>query len=149
MSHHLLLILHIFAATIWVGGHTYLIFRVFPKVLRHKDTEGLLAFEKSYEPLGMSALVILVITGAWMATQYGISLNDIFSFSGPIERVVSLKLLLLLCTIGVAISAQTRVIPTLRSSPAQLPSMAVHATAVTGLAIAMMALGTFIRYGGL
>src|SRR5699024_4959709 len=90
MSHHLLLILHIFAATIWVGGHTYLIFRVFPKVLRHKDTEGLLAFEKSYEPLGMSALVILVITGAWMATQYGISLNDIFSFSGPIERLVSL-----------------------------------------------------------
>lgn len=149
MSHHLLLILHLFAATIWVGGHTYLVIRVFPSVLKHKDTEALLAFEKSYEPLGMSALAILVITGIWMATQYNIALSDIFSFSSPIERVISLKLLLLLATIGFAISAQTRVIPTLSSSPAKLPSMAAHAAAVTVLAITMMVLGTFVRYGGI
>src|SRR5690625_7584494 len=82
----------------------------------------------------MSALVVLAITGIWMATQYNIALSDIFSFSSPIERVASLKLLLLLATIGFAISAQTRVIPTLSSSPAKLPSMAAHAAAEIGRA---------------
>lgn len=149
MSHHLSLILHLFSATIWVGGHTYLVLRVFPQVLKHQDNERLLAFEKSYEPLGMSALIVLIITGIWMSAQYGIALRDIFSFSNPIESVVSLKLLLLLGTIGFAISAQTRIIPSLKSSPAKLTAMAFHAAAVTLFAIAMMVLGSFVRYGGI
>jgi len=149
MSHHVLLVLHIFAATIWVGGHTYLVLRLFPKILREKDTALLLAFERNYEPLGMSALAVLIITGVWMSAQYGVAVGDLFTFTHPIERVVSLKVLLLLTTIAFAVSAQTRVIPTLTKSPAKLSSMAVHATAVTLLAITMMVLGTFIRYGGL
>lgn len=149
MSHHLLLILHLLAATIWVGGHIYLMLRIFPKVLKQKDTELLLAFEQSYEPIGIGALIVLVITGVGMAHQYGVGLSDLFSFSSSIEQVISLKTLLLLGTIGFAISAQTRVIPTLKHSPAKLSEMALHATSVTLLAIAMLVLGTFIRYGGM
>lgn len=149
MSYHLLLILHLLAATLWVGGHIYLMLRIFPKALRQKDTQLLLTFEQSYEPIGIGALIVLVITGGWMAHQYGVALNDLFSFSGPIEQVISLKALLLLVTIGFAISAQTRVMPELKHSPARLPAMALHATAVTLLAIAMLVLGTFIRYGGI
>lgn len=149
MSHHILLVLHLLAATIWVGGHTYLVLRVFPKALKQKDTQLLLTFEKSYEPIGMGALIVLIITGGWMAHQYGIGLSDVFSFSNPIERVISLKLLLLVATVGFAISAQTRVIPALKHSPTKLPEMALHAVSVTLLAIGMLVLGTFVRYGGI
>lgn len=149
MNHHLLLILHLFAAAIWVGGHTYLTLRLLPTVLKQKDSGTLLAFEKRYEPLGMSALLVLVITGITMATQYGINISELLSFKGPIGKVVSLKLWLLFGTIAFALSAQLWVIPSLARSSEKLSLMAVHVIGVTLLGILMMILGTFIRYGGL
>lgn len=148
MNHHLLLIIHLIAATIWVGGHLYLALRVLPGVLKNKDAERLLKFEKSFEPLGMPALLLLVITGVWMSLQFGISWDQWFSFSSPLEQVVSTKLLLLLSTILFAISAQTRVLPKLRKGQNKLPEMAVHITAVNLLGIALLIMGTFMRYGG-
>lgn len=148
MSHHLLLILHLIAASIWVGGHIYLIICLFPGILKRKDTATLLAFEKRYEPLGLASLLLLVITGFWMAFDYGITLSDLFQFSTSIERVVSTKLLLLLATIGFALSAQLRVFPSLKKSPKKLTEMAIHATAVSLLGIALLVLGSFVRYGG-
>ena len=148
MNHHLLLIIHLIAATIWVGGHLYLTLRVLPGVLKNKDAERLLKFEKSFEPLGMPALLLLVITGVWMSLQFGISWDQWFSFSSPLEQVVSTKLLLLLSTILFAISAQTRVLPKLRKGQNKLPEMAVHITAVNLLGIALLIMGTFMRYGG-
>src|SRR5690606_18007789 len=114
MSHHLLLIIHLTAAAVWVGGHLYLALCVLPGVLRNKDTGQLLHFEKSFEPLGIPALLLLVVSGIWMSLQFGISWGEWFSFSTPVERVVSIKLLLLLTTVLLAISAQTRVLPKLR-----------------------------------
>ena len=46
MSHHLLLILHLLGSAIWVGGHLILSFIILPEVLRKKDPEILLKFEK-------------------------------------------------------------------------------------------------------
>lgn len=149
MNHHLLLIVHLFAATVWVGGHVYIAVRILPKVLKSKDVELLLAMEKSYEPLGMVALLLLVVTGIAMALQFGIGWHQWFSFSSPIERVVSIKLMLLLATLFLAISAQTRVIPRLKSQPHKLVEMAVHVIAVTIFGLAMLVLGTFVRYGGI
>lgn len=131
MNHHLLLIIHLLSATVWVGGHLYLVTCLLPGVLKRKDAKRLLAFEKSFEPLGIPALILLVVTGFWMAIQLGVGFSDLFSFSFPIERVVSIKLILLIVTVLFAISAQTRVIPKLRKSPKKLPEMAVHAICVT------------------
>lgn len=149
MNHHLLLVLHLLAATIWVGGHLYLLIRIFPQVLKNNDAARLLAFEKSFEPLGMSALLVLVLTGLAMAAQYGVGWQQFFSFSSPIERVVSLKLLLLFLTIGFAMSAMFRVIPHIERSSAKLKEMAFHAGGVTVIAIAMLILGSYVRYGGI
>lgn len=149
MNHHLLLILHLLAATIWIGGHLYIAIRVLPKALKAKDCTELLAMEKSYEPLGMSALAILIITGIWMTLQFGISLDQWFSFSNPIEQVTSTKLLLLFSTFLLAMSAQARVIPKLKSNPKKLTEMAVHIFAVTLIGIGMLVLGSFVRYGGI
>lgn len=150
MSHHLLLILHLICATIWIGGHLYLSICLLPKILRRKDVTLLLSYEKSFEPLGMSALLLLVFTGIWMTLQYGVSISQWFSFSSPIERVFSVKLILLFTTILFALSAQIRVLPKLRNNNIRkLPEMAFHIIAVTIIGIVMLILGTFVRYGGI
>lgn len=149
MHHHLLLIIHLLAATVWVGGHLYIAIRILPKTLKSKDCSILLAAEKSYEPLGLTSLLLLVITGVWMTLQFGISWRQWFSFSSPIERVTSTKLLLLFSTLLLAISAQTRVIPKLQTHSHKLIEMAVHIIGVTLIGVAMLVLGSFVRYGGL
>lgn len=149
MNHHLLLIIHILAATVWVGGHLYLIISILPNVLKTRNATKLLAFEKSFEPLGITALVFLVISGFWMMFQFGIRIKDIFDFATPIERVTSTKIILLITTILFALSAQFRVIPSLKHSPKKLPEMAIHAVCVTLIGAAMLVLGTFVRYGGI
>lgn len=149
MNHHLLLIIHLICATIWIGGHLYMVVCQLPGILKRKDTQTLIDFEKRYEPLGMSSLILLVITGFWMAFQFGIGWKDLFSFSTPIERVVSTKLILLLVTVAFALSAQFRLFPTFKTSPKKLPEMAVHAICVTLIGITMLILGSFIRYGGI
>ncbi len=149
MNHHLLLIIHLICATVWVGGHLYLSFCILPAVLRKNNPRPLLVFEKNYAPLGMTALVLLVITGIGMTLEFGIKPKDWFSFSSPIEKVTSTKLLLLFSTVLFALSAQLRIIPKLRTHPGKLWEMAVHVICVTLIGIAMLVLGSFVRYGGL
>ncbi|RZJ81996.1 MAG: copper resistance protein CopD [Flavobacterium sp.] len=149
MSHHLLLIIHLICATIWVGGHLFIAIRILPKALRLKNCDELLAMEKSFEPIGMPALLLLVTTGIWMTLQFGIDWRQWFSFSNPIERVTSTKLLLLISTLLLAISAQTRVIPKLKANPNKLVEMGIHIIAVTLIGVVMLILGSFVRYGGI
>src|SRR5215831_11519495 len=148
MNHHLLLIIHLLCATIWVGGHLVLTIRYLPEALKEQDQNVILNFEKKYEPIGMTALILLVITGIMMAYKYGVSIEYWFQFSNPIEKVVSAKLLLLILTVAFALSAQFRVIPQLRKSPRKLTEMAFHIISVTAIGILMVVFGSFIRFGG-
>ena len=148
--HHLLLIIHLIAATIWVGGHLILAIGYMPRALKYKDFSYIGNFEKKYEPIGMPSLLLLVITGISMAYEYDVGLKSWFSFSNSIEIVVSLKLSCLLLSVCFAISAQTRVLPKLRKGNLnKLPEMAVHITSVTLLGVTMLVLGSFVRYGGI
>lgn len=149
-THHILLVLHLIAATIWVGGHLVLAIGYLPKALKHKDFSYIGNFEKTYEPIGMPSLAVLVITGILMAYDYNAGFSSWFSFATPIERVVSLKLIFLLTTICFAISAQTRVLPKLRKGQLnKLPEMAVHIICVTLIGVLMVILGSLVRIGGL
>ena len=148
--HHLLLIIHLIAATIWVGGHLVLAIGYMPRALKYKDFSYIGNFEKKYEPIGMPSLLLLVITGISMAYDYDAGLKSWFSFSNSIETVVSLKLSCLLLSVCFAISAQMRVLPKLRKGNlSKLPEMAVHITSVTLLGVTMVILGSFVRYGGI
>lgn len=147
MPHHLLLILHLLGATIWVGGHLVLAVGILPEVLKKKDPEILLSFERKFEKIGIPALVIMVISGIWMAYQFGIGISQWFHFKNPIETVVSLKLALLFITVIFALSANIFVLPKL--SPKKLPLMAFHIICVTILGVLMLILGSFVRYGGI
>ncbi len=147
MSHHLLLVLHLIGATIWVGGHLILAMGILPEVLKKKDPQILLNFEKKYEKIGMPALLVMVITGIWMSVQFGIGFSQWFHFDNPLETVVSLKLLLLFTTILFALSANIFVLPKL--SPKNLNLMAYHIISVTTIGVLMLILGSFVRYGGI
>lgn len=148
-THHILLVLHLIAATIWVGGHLVLAIGYLPKALKRKDFSYIGNFEKTYEPIGMPSLAVLIITGILMAYDYNAGFSSWFSFATPIERVVSLKLIFLLTTICFAISAQTRVLPKLRKGQLnKLPEMAVHIICVTFIGVLMVILGSLVRIGG-
>src|SRR5690606_32730366 len=111
--HHILLIIHLVCATIWVGGHLFVAIRVLPKALREKDVAGLKSFKEKFEPLGMPSLIFLVVTGIWMAYDYNAILSTWFSFSNNIERVISIMLFLLLVTFVLAVLVNRIIFPKL------------------------------------
>lgn len=147
MKHHLLLIIHLFAATIWIGGHLVLCIGYMPRALKQKDPSIITSFEKSYEKIGLPALLLLVISGVMLSYNYDVKVTDWFSFKGAIETVISIKLTLLLCTLALAIHARLFIIPKL--SVKNLTLMGLHIIAITIIGITMMVVGTFVRFGGI
>ena len=145
--HHLLLIIHLIAATIWIGGHLTLSIVFLPVALRQKEPQIILNFERKFEPLGISALIALVITGIWMAYDFGVSYESWFNFIGSLEKVVSIKLLLLMLTIILALYTQIYVIPNLNKY--NINKIAFSIISVTLIGITMLILGSTIRYGGI
>lgn len=143
------LVLHLIAATIWVGGHMLLLICYVPTAVKQKDKYIILNFEKKYEKLGMTALAILVTTGIGMATDYGIMPSEWLDFKDPIERVVSSKLVLLFLTLSLALSAQLNVIPRLKADNNYLLPLIYHIAFVTAIGISMLIVGTFVRFGGI
>lgn len=148
--HHIYLIIHLLSATIWVGGHLILSIAYLPKALKYKDFSYISRFEQVYEPIGMPALLFLVITGVLMASNFGIRLSQWFSFSNPMATGVSLKLILLLTTVCFAVSAQFWVLPRLRKGDNRyLPLMAFHIISVTLIGMTMLVIGSYFREGGI
>ncbi len=145
--HHFFLIVHVLAAAVWVGGHLVLSVAVLPKAIRLKDPTLIVAFEKVYEKTGLTSLLFLVITGITMSFMYGVKPADWFAFNGAIETVISIKLLLLFCTIGLAVHARLFIVPRLSASKIWL--MAFHILAITLIGVGMLTLGTFVRFGGI
>ena len=145
--HHFILIIHLLAATVWVGGHLLLAICYLPTALKKKDPHIILNFERKFETLGMSSLVTLVITGIWMAYDFGVTIDTWFTFSGSFEKVVSAKLLLLFLTIICALVAQFRIIPNLNEF--NIKKMAVLIITVTLIGVTMLILGSTLRYGGI
>ena len=87
MQHHIYLVLHLLAATIWVGGHFFLILRILPSTLQQKDISILSDFRLKFGKIGMHSLLILVVTGILLAYDYNVPISDWFSFSNPIEKL--------------------------------------------------------------
>ncbi|MBS7253560.1 copper resistance protein CopD [Flavobacterium branchiicola] len=145
--HHFVLVIHLLAATVWVGGHLMLSICYLPLALKKKDPQIILNFERKFEALGMSSLVLLILSGIWMAFDFGVTFETWFSFSGGFEKVVSIKLLLLFLTFICAICAQFFVLPNLNEN--NIKRMAVIIISVTTIAVTMLILGSTLRYGGI
>ncbi len=144
---HIYLIIHLIAASIWVGGHLILLLRYLPQALRENNPTIIQAFEKEFEPIGIPALFLQIITGILMAYHYNVTFVKWFSFSNSIEKVVSIKLILLFLTLGLAIHARLFIITKLSNK--NLVQLGIHIFLVNIIAIAMLVMGTFIRLGGI
>lgn len=145
MLHKWLVILHVLGATIWVGGHLILSVRLLPESLRKKDPDTIKAFEQKYEPIGIPSLVLQVITGVWMALH---SYNsNLIGFANGIDTAISVKLILLLTIVLLAIHARFFILPKL--SAGNLVLLAGYIIMVTLISVVLLYLGVSIRFGGI
>ncbi|MDO5607472.1 MAG: CopD family protein [Capnocytophaga sp.] len=137
-----LLLLHLLGASVWVGGHLLLLLRYLPEALKSKNPAVVQAFEKKYEPIGIPALLLQVITGIFLGMKYDVKW---FSFASQFDMVFNLKLITLALTLLLAIHARFFIIPKLNEK--NLNSLALHIGMVSVLAFIFVFLGVTFRYG--
>jgi putative copper export protein len=138
-----IVLLHILAATVWVGGHLILVSTILPETFKKKDIKVLLNFEQKYERIGMPSLLILVISGLYLAHTLLPNFSQWFTFETHIAKHVTIKLILLLSTILLALNARFRLIPNLTIKT--LPILTVHIIAVTIISMLFVATGLSLR----
>jgi putative copper export protein len=138
-----LILLHVLGATIWTGGHLVLSVCILPRALAEKDPTIVTAFEERFEKLGLPALLVQVVTGPLLAFHHVPYAADWFAFNGTKETLIATKLLLLAATLGLALHARLRVLPTLTESRLRL--LAWHIVPVTVLSVLFVVVGVFIR----
>lgn len=137
-----LLFLHILGACMWVGGHLILLFVIFPEAKRRQSPEYLLKFEKNYERLGMPALFIQLITGAFLFVNL-LSTTD-FNFTHPLAYKLYIKLGLLFATFAIATHARFFVLKNLTVE--KLPAMHRHVVAVTIISLLFILAGLNFKH---
>ena len=141
------LILHLLGASVWVGGHLYLLIRLMPRFISDDDVAGFLAFEKSYEPLGISALIIQVATGLYMMN----AIAPIGLWGEPMGFLTALihgKLTWLGLTILTALHARFRVVNKLQNNTYNkntLKIMGIHVALICLLSVAFVVTGAFFH----
>ena len=147
MKHQIYLIIHLLAATIWVGGHLLLLLRYVPKAIKSKSLEELSAFRKNFEPVGIPSLFILILTGILMAYDYNITFEKWFLFENSIEKIVSIKLILLFISLTLAFITIKFVLPSINKISPFILYFIIFL--VTTIAVTMLVLGSLVRIGGL
>jgi len=140
-----ILILHLLGATVWTGGHLILTLVVLPKALLSRNIDGLMQFEQLFERVGMPALVLQISTGLWMAYQLLPNIAAWFKLDNDFSILISLKLLLLLMTVLVALHARFYRIP--RLSVQTLKGFSINIILVTLFSVAFVVVGTLFRTG--
>ena len=140
-----ILILHLLGATVWTGGHLILTLVVLPKALSSRNIDGLMQFEQLFERVGMPALVLQIITGLWMAYQLLPNIAAWFKLDNDFSILITLKLLLLLMTVLVALHARFYRIP--RLSIHTLKGFSINIILVTLFSVAFVVVGTLFRTG--
>lgn len=138
----ILVFIHIIAASIWVGGHLILAIRFLPKALKKNNFSIIENFEKAYEPIGLPALLTLVVTGLWLTFIRLPNFTDWFTFQEHFSKHILLKLFFLLTTLGLAIHARFFLIP-----KKKIKLLAIHIVLVTLVAVFFVLVGVSLRTG--
>ncbi len=144
MELKILIILHTLGATVWIGGHLILTATFLPRAWKSGDHKIITVFEESFERIGIPSLLVQVITGLRMATIY-VPFSDWFDFSDALSRLVSFKIILLVCTIALAVHARFFIIPKLDDT--KIPLLGSHIIAVTVISLLFLVTGLSFRLG--
>lgn len=143
MEFKFLIVFHMTGACVWVGGHLILAATILPKALKLKDPSIISGFESMFEKIGIPSLIIQVITGIRMS-MIKLPVSQWFDFSNQISALISLKIILLLMTIALAIHARLFIIPKLDAG--QIVKLGWHIAGVTFIAVLMLLAGLSFRY---
>jgi putative copper export protein len=141
--YYYILVLHVLGATVWTGGHLVLSLGVLPRAWRSRDPELITRFEGPFEKVGIPALLIQVLTGLWLADRFIPDWGDWFGFEGHLQASLTLKFLLLVSTLILAVHARLRLVPKLK--PQNMGFLAAHILAVTVLGVLFILVGVGIR----
>ncbi|AFM12739.1 CopD family protein [Turneriella parva] len=147
MNYPFVLAVHLLCATIWTGGHIVLFSAVLLPALKSRDHTRITDFEKYFERVGVPALLLLILTGIWLAYQQVPDISLWFSLNSAGSRTIATKLVLLALTLGLALHARLRIIPGLTA--ASLGNLAIHITLVTVISILFALTGLLHRFGGI
>ncbi|MCB1601350.1 MAG: hypothetical protein KDI66_15135 [Xanthomonadales bacterium] len=146
MSHHALLVLHLLAAAVWVGGYVFLVLGYAPEALRTRDPRGLIDAHARLQRVGLPALVVVIVSGLWLAWNWLPDSTLWFESSLPIANVILAKLGLLALTLLLLTYLRLRVLPTLM--PARISRLALVLSLIALVGVAAAAIGPSFRYGG-
>ena len=138
-----IIFIHILAATIWTGGHLILSLGFLPRALKKRDFGIIERFEAQYEPIGLPALLVLVLSGIYITTVYAPDLL-LLDWSDHYTRHILMKFVLLIITIFLAVHARFVLIP-----KKSLVPLAIHIISVTLLSVVFVLLGFSARSGGI
>ncbi len=144
-TYAIVLLAHVLGATLWAGGHLVLALGVLPAALRARDPAPVQAFEERYERLGIPAWLVQIATGSWMAMR-AVPPSRWLDLATPGAPYVLAKLALLAVTLGLAVHARLRIVPTLREET--LGALAWHIAAITTTAVLFVVAGVGLRTGG-
>ena len=141
------IILHILAACIWAGGHIILSVQYLPRALKEKNFDILQQFENRFEKIGIPSLILLIITGLFQSFRLVPNFFDWFKHTNFVPINITIKLLLLLITLLLALHARFWIIPKLSND--NLGKLAYHIISVTVIAVLLVIVGVSFRFGGL
>ena len=146
--HSILLFVHVLGACIWFGGHVVLSFVILPQARRAQDAGPLLAFERSFEKLGMPALLAQAATGPYLALKIA-PVADWFRWENSTQDHIASKLIFLGVIVLLAISMKLRVLPRLAAGEIEaLRSAAWHVHSVTLISFLILIMGVSLHTGG-
>jgi putative copper export protein len=146
MSHHALLVLHLLAATVWVGGYVFLVLGYAPEAVRTRDPRGLIDAHQRLQRMALPALAVVIVSGLWLAWNWLPDPTLWFEASLPIAEVIFAKLGLLVLSLLLLTYLRLRVLPTLM--PARIPRLALVLVLIALVGVAAAAIGPSFRYGG-
>ncbi|MCC6659738.1 MAG: CopD family protein [Phycisphaerales bacterium] len=154
MLHQILVILHLLGAVTWIGGHFVLVRVILPPALRSRDPRAIVVFEHGFGKAALAALILQIVTGAWLASTWLGGWSHLFDFSVPAAHLVLAKLGLLVATLAQAGHAFHSILPRLKAATTPeeadrpLRAFALHAWITTVLAVLFLIVGASIRLGG-
>jgi putative copper export protein len=145
MSHHILHIVHLLAATLWLGGLALLVLAWLPEMLRTRDPRLLWDALMRSRWVLMASLAVLVGSGLGLAWNWLPETRLWFTPDLPLARLVLAKVALATLLLLVLAYFEMRVLA--RFSADRLGRMGLCLVLLVLLAVVASAVGTEFRYG--
>lgn len=142
-----LVVLHLLAACVWLGGHVVLAYLVSPNALDGRNPDTVYRIQSLYDKIGMPSLVLQVLTGFVLAYLHTPDLAAWVAFESPMGRLIALKLVLQLVVLGLALDLRIRLFA--RVGSAGLGSLRLHVFVISFVSAALVFLGASFRIGWL